>query len=520
MEGKRNRGRLVAYTTICKLFCRPHIPEVMDLNLLSHFYNVIQSGLASGHSSIVWTIVRNTANIFALSLPGVYVLVPSYLREIRKMFEKDTSAKPPAKDQSKAIQILSCLICVPTHFKDMAIPHLDATPSISKFSLADTKEIVVIILLMIAGGEGIKPVIKCQALCCLVLRVMDDLVEGTGDKKQLDDIIKMFLVSVSRGPPEVAQCALTNLAALTELYPQLTAVNALWVSDICIHLGKLIADTIKPLRGAMPSNEDVLVEAYYTMMEFILVGGVELLKSPDLFKVAFAAVQLGVLGDCKPPVEAVDPKICDPKERRKTKMMRHHTSSSSSSTPEPGADSTATVVKHLYNIKGDGHPTHGSEKVKEAAETVLHNLFVRFNNYPCPDPVGEGIPNPDEDDQDTQFFVFQDSVIFALRDMHTDSDDVNDRPFENGPKSWTRLTVRDCTGKYSWDFCLQDDADRAKSLMVEPVQPPKNVRKAYRSSVMEPSSSDTPGSVRRKQQQQSQPAEPYKRDSTSPPMYV
>ncbi len=38
---KRVKGKLVAYTTVCKLFCREHFYR-LDSSFLAHFYRVIQ----------------------------------------------------------------------------------------------------------------------------------------------------------------------------------------------------------------------------------------------------------------------------------------------------------------------------------------------------------------------------------------------------------------------------------------------------------------------------------------------
>jgi hypothetical protein len=45
---------------------------------------VVFQGL-SGHSSVVWVVVRNCTQLFSLPLPGLAVLIPDFLREIEKL---------------------------------------------------------------------------------------------------------------------------------------------------------------------------------------------------------------------------------------------------------------------------------------------------------------------------------------------------------------------------------------------------------------------------------------------------
>lgn len=41
VDDKRSKGKILAYTILCKMFCRQH-PFKMDVKFLSHFYRVIQ----------------------------------------------------------------------------------------------------------------------------------------------------------------------------------------------------------------------------------------------------------------------------------------------------------------------------------------------------------------------------------------------------------------------------------------------------------------------------------------------
>jgi hypothetical protein len=49
----------------------------------AYYYQVIRSLLASKEDVVVFMVLTNSSEIFSLALPGVYVLVPSYISCIK-----------------------------------------------------------------------------------------------------------------------------------------------------------------------------------------------------------------------------------------------------------------------------------------------------------------------------------------------------------------------------------------------------------------------------------------------------
>jgi hypothetical protein len=51
---------------------------------LAHFVDAVQLGLVDATGTKVsWAIIENTSSIFALGLPGVNMLIPYYVAEVR-----------------------------------------------------------------------------------------------------------------------------------------------------------------------------------------------------------------------------------------------------------------------------------------------------------------------------------------------------------------------------------------------------------------------------------------------------
>lgn len=101
---KFDEGKAVAYSALCRLICR-HTEESVPVDLLAHFYEIVKKvgtdgiefyrqcthcnalqGLCDGSGTKVsWDIIRSTSSIFSLAIPGVNILVPYYLLEIRNL---------------------------------------------------------------------------------------------------------------------------------------------------------------------------------------------------------------------------------------------------------------------------------------------------------------------------------------------------------------------------------------------------------------------------------------------------
>ena len=76
------------FTTRCSSRCDPRT--------LSSFYHLLRLALSSNQSDIVYTVLRHSTSLFSTSLPSVFLLIPDFLRVIRKLLKQVTSRLSPS----------------------------------------------------------------------------------------------------------------------------------------------------------------------------------------------------------------------------------------------------------------------------------------------------------------------------------------------------------------------------------------------------------------------------------------
>ena len=63
--------------------CRRHDQAIPE-DLLSHFYRLLVKGLNCEDNKIVVAIIMNCTELFSLDLTGSFILIPTFLRTIRR----------------------------------------------------------------------------------------------------------------------------------------------------------------------------------------------------------------------------------------------------------------------------------------------------------------------------------------------------------------------------------------------------------------------------------------------------
>ncbi|KNC97790.1 uncharacterized protein SPPG_06786 [Spizellomyces punctatus DAOM BR117] len=126
-------GRAIAYESICKMMCRRH-DQPFPEDYFSHFFRLLAKGFASDDRKVVYAILANCRKLFALGLPGSYILIQPFMKCIRNLFvdggQKADAQNIPESIRQDAIVILSSLIPVSNHYgrqEDMQLRRMSST---------------------------------------------------------------------------------------------------------------------------------------------------------------------------------------------------------------------------------------------------------------------------------------------------------------------------------------------------------------------------------------------------------
>eukprot|EP01104_Vermistella_antarctica_P013879 TRINITY_DN4277_c0_g1_i3.p1 TRINITY_DN4277_c0_g1~~TRINITY_DN4277_c0_g1_i3.p1 ORF type:complete len:1289 (+),score=342.86 TRINITY_DN4277_c0_g1_i3:94-3960(+) len=512
-EEKRNRGRLVAYTTLCHVFCRHHLTHSHP-GLVSHFYQAIRHGLSLGHPSIVYVIFRSASNLFALALPGVCALITDLLREIEHIFRQDSKTPPPEDVQRHAITILGSLLCYGNHFGRSLDEGGD--DAISPNTLRDR---VGALLLRALNYEQLSvPRNVVLVMNSLVVLVFDDM-QHTPRKQVVSLCVKGIVQTCSHRNEVVSRSALDCLSTLAQLHKEFNALDPSIVigmlTNLCDSVIKLVIsggssdpngdddngdddekyekhekdkekDKDKEKSGAERKKkgdsvqskwkEQVISNHYFCVLDWMLSAqdnlfhGLEEATANKFLDKLFLAVEMGILGNVPEArltkdmkVTAVGdnygggnfPSYVSPKDKRKTLALKKDRAGSfvvASSGMRAVSERSAEMFRRAWE-----RPTHGSEKIRSAATVFLDAMMAHFSNFPTPagsvqvismEHAKEEVPEEDE-----LFFMYNKSVIISVREI----------PAGPNGRAIVRATVRNCTGRYTWDSLLRYDTKKSRA---------------------------------------------------------
>lgn len=91
--------------------------------------------LTSGVKSVVTAVVVSTKYVFCLDYPGLLMLIPLYLKEIKKILDLDNGY--PYSAISAAVTILGSLLALPDHYSGYTLPPLPQQPE--SFQMQDLR---------------------------------------------------------------------------------------------------------------------------------------------------------------------------------------------------------------------------------------------------------------------------------------------------------------------------------------------------------------------------------------------
>eukprot|EP01100_Stratorugosa_tubuloviscum_P011908 TRINITY_DN542_c0_g1_i1.p1 TRINITY_DN542_c0_g1~~TRINITY_DN542_c0_g1_i1.p1 ORF type:complete len:1470 (+),score=659.45 TRINITY_DN542_c0_g1_i1:33-4442(+) len=437
MEGKR-----LSYGCLCRLICRHHM-HPLPHKLLAHFYGIIHRGLlASSNTPITWEILLYASNIFNLALPGANVLIPYFLRETQKVLQ---SSQAPIFAKMKAITVVCSLICYPNHLEGAAIPIEDTQITGPKeLKSADMKKLILTILNDTLNND---PTAEHKVMCLWGLCVLIiEEVFNSPNQVFVQECLKPILANCMHNELAVVRAALDCLSCLSQLYGQIRTLESSITDTIIGILCDNICNMIKDSSGKL-LRETITADHFYCLLDWIMAYTAQyVFDKATLATRVFEAIELGLLG--QRAVQSVDTQSQkrgdDKKDRRKRVSVK----------PEKATgkeDDNSGGDLNRYN------PSHASSIVCEAAEIILMHFINFLQNFPCKEGIdihSSLVLEQDdllEQDVTTNFYIYNDSVIFSVVQV----------PHPSGGVS-ARLIVRDQTGKYAWDMQATYDNPNSK----------------------------------------------------------
>jgi hypothetical protein len=276
VDEKRNRGRLLACTTLCKMFCRRDIVYSTNLSLLAHFYRMVQQSLSSTHSSVKWNIIRNTHEIFILGLPGVSVLIPHYLRELQALFSSKTA--PPENVQLRSVSLMTSLICYADHMRDISIAY-DGQEMTSE---TIRNQLATLLVDAFYSDVVISSAVKAHLVYALLLVILDDL--HTKPRSNIVQQCITALMETSQDPSDrVAKASLDALDTLASSFQELMAMGTEVVCPLVVLLSNNVVNLIKDGRSGTP-REEIVVAHLYCLLNWVLICNTYLLDNPAVIE--------------------------------------------------------------------------------------------------------------------------------------------------------------------------------------------------------------------------------------------
>jgi hypothetical protein len=419
----------------------------LDSKFLAHFYRALQHGMTSGNSSIVWVILQAASNIFCLPLPGASVLIPDFLREIDQLFRFDNKMPPPEAVQHKALQVLASLLCFPSHYQglnSLNFPELEM-----RSRMAST------LISALAYKQLAVPRNKTYCIWLLANLALEEMLTSAR-AALVFDLIRALIIDMPNSNDDVARNASDAVATIAIFGEQIEKIDP----AVPVSVAESLSDAITGMLERAESEpgyalrETVVVQHINALQQWLLVTQAPLSTLSTVDKI-FTAIEYALLGDTISFDESTSSiPATDPKQAPKKKKA-----------PKAGV----TPAQLFAALKAA--PAHKSTVIREAAEMFLVTLMSQHTNFPSlvgPEQLvsrrntekgagtvlGSSEEVPADEESRTVHFLYQHNVVYSLSQLPKDPTTL-------------RVTVRDATGKYTWDFKMVYEHNKQAAKQLE-----------------------------------------------------
>ncbi|RCI03744.1 Ral GTPase-activating protein subunit alpha-2, partial [Rhizopus stolonifer] len=433
-------GKAIAFGSLCRLMSqRPE--EKMPEGYYAAFYKCILKGLASNDNTIIQSIIVNSERLFGFCLPGVHILIPSFIDAIEKHLLNDNIPRnvSPAVKKS-CITILGSLISISNHLKDVVIDTKDLDLTWIQgiqgetFSFTDVKIWLKSILIRLVNEGTTPPQLEedtdshCMLLGALCALVMDEMLSCESPQQ---DLVHECLLSLLNHlywcnisiVNTVADCLIT----MAHIYKEELDKEGIIVQEVLTRIVDSLNVHLKYYQRDTKCGKGFVVSKLFScLLEWIMCIKPAILTDTDLCQLVFDVIELALHV------------TSDGNE----KLLPH---------PPRPADSKKKETPFKFKLISEKRPPLHDNM--ESAEAVLLHLLHHFNNFAPPSGpstihstiVGPGVSQDDVAYHQYQYFSFNDTTIIAFVEL----------PKTTHRGVQARIIIRDLTGRYVWDTQLE-----------------------------------------------------------------
>lgn len=394
-----NEGRAVAYSALCRIYCRKGGNAFTKENL-ALFYHAIINGLEEDELVVVSQILANSCRIFSYELEGSHILIPHYIKSIEKILQvPKTKHNPyPASLRSACITLLSSLICLPNHFAGSENSEKNEIYSGLKVKIAD--------ILDKALACEKSPKNLNHLMWCIVVFIYEEIDFNPSIANNFIKSMLHMLKKYGANPPkeftsDVFSTIFEALSSVTSLYPKLEKDDP----TIALQVVDQIAMYIPIQMNVFSTKEAVgqlIADSFYCMCDWLMCAYEKVFSDKDVISRVLSAIEICL--DVEKLIKQRGPIVDEVK----------------------GA--AEYTLCHMLNFVGNFPPTN---------DISAQSSSIVLEDPECFDRV------PAHLSKYARYFMFDDLFIFC----------VIEQPDEKMGPGVTVL-VRDVTGKFAWDSRL------------------------------------------------------------------
>lgn len=489
------QSRLTAYKLLCLLTIRRHDIEPPP-NYFSAFYEALYRGLNSSDPLVHESIIKNSAKILSLELPGSTFLVNSLFEKCRAiLLNSPREAKLSISPRDQATQLIHTILALHRPIRKLMVLKQDPNNlAMTLVALGDIKtKIFDTFLACNARPLVFEDSTRCRSLFSLALHVYQELSEKPDcpEVEKLFDILSAEIQDPISNEMFRISCDLVRLFsdhALSLANHKPNLVTSI-IRDMCQLVVKL---------GASPNKESLNCLLLCLEDWCVSVGKTNLLKTIDtpspeeddvssnfddesLISLVLSSLDAVIHGDSFSEAEAISKlRISDINSLSQSARTGSFAESSSSIFKDRTMTSEA---QNLTNSQSPMNLEEIDEKTKTtrlACKASRLKLLTYLGHYPfrhlgpaslsCSIIESDFVSDKDLDSSDS--FVQEMSVLVIGGD--TIISFIGSGPKDNGDLCQAHLILRNSCGKYSWDanriepILKQSNEANMDSIAVDP----------------------------------------------------
>ncbi|CAO3698457.1 unnamed protein product [Rhizopus stolonifer] len=474
LDRESQRGCSEAFVTLCRIFCqrqrRPFLRTYIE-----KFYAALLVGLKS--SACLPTLLLSCTELFASDLEGVRILVPDFIKAIKKVLPKlriDCQV-PVDKLRWSAIKVLSTIMCLPNYLDKVEPSMREEAESIAV--VGDQEQVIAQVIRVLYAepqeGSTFKPTLSFYILEILLISlrtetssynmkyilhlinvyVIEDVpfcpgLVGTVVKLIQDKILTMQL------PNDVILIAFDVLMDFVDLYDYVKRDNKNVARELVLALSRYVNTLLHG--GNLSNTYGLVVQAYECMIRWVLVSQ-WITEDRDCYKAVIETLSKGItiLDKDSPttPPSTNEPVNVEKKKRRDTTFAPPKQLFQLPPRVNKGSfHQTTATAEPKTRLPTDHKPKKEFVAIRRAADYYMSLFINQLGRFVLPHMVNSARPDIADDlhqlklyqqghtsECPVRCFLIDRCTLLTMMDLKQDIPSV-------------MVIIRNTTGKYVWSM--------------------------------------------------------------------